>query len=120
MLSRIAKRRRRAVKARMIIRESKRPRICIYRSHKHFYAQLIIPGEKGDRVMASASSVEKMLKAAGVTSNNIALAQKVGAVLAERILALNIKEVALDRSGNQYHARLSAFKEAAQKAGLVF
>jgi large subunit ribosomal protein L18 len=120
MLNRLAKRRRRAVKARIIIRKSGRARICVYRSLKHFYAQLIVPGEKGDRVLASASSLDKEIKAAGFSSNNVELASKVGEILAQRIIALHIEQVALDRAGNKYHRRLRAFKESAEKVGLIF
>jgi len=120
MLNRLIKRHRRAVKTRSIIRKSGRPRICVHRSLKHFYAQLIIAGEKGDRVLASASSLDKEVKKAGLIANNIELAKKVGEVLAQRVLALGITQVALDRSGNRYHNRLKAFKESALKGGLVF
>ena len=120
MLNRLVKRHRRAVKTRAIIKRSGRPRICVHRSLKHFYAQLIVSGEKGDRVLASASSLDKEVKKANLTSNNIQLAQKVGEVLARRVLALDITQVALDRSGNRYHNRLKAFKESALSGGLVF
>lgn len=119
MLSKLAKRERRKVKTRAIIRKSGRPRICIYRSLKHFYAQLIVFGEKGDRVLASASSLDKTFRQSGV-ANNVELARKIGKGIAEKTLALNIKKVALDRSGYQYHTRLKGFKESAEAVGLEF
>ena len=120
MLNRAAHRKRRATKARIVIRQSGRPRVCIHKSLRHFYAQLIVPGEKGDRVLATASSVEPEFKTQKLASNNVQLAQTIGSLLAKRVLALNIKQVALDRSGNKYHIRLQGFKEAAMQGGLEF
>lgn len=118
MFNRKLQRKRRAAKTRIIIRKSGRPRVCLHRSLKHFYAQLIVPGEKGDRVLTSVSSLDAEIKKTNLTSNNIQMAIKLGEVLAQRILALNIKEVAFDRSGHKYHGRYKAFAEAARGAGL--
>jgi large subunit ribosomal protein L18 len=120
MLNRISQRKRRAKKARIIIKKSGRPRVCLHRTLKHFYAQLIVPGEKGDRVLTSISSLDPEIKKLKLVSNNVQRATKLGEIFAKRVLALNVTKVGLDRSGNQYHGRCKAFAEAARTVGLEF
>lgn len=107
---------RRARRSRAKIRELKIARLCVNRTPRHIYAQ-VIDGE-GATVLASASTVEKDLKA-GVTGNADA-ASKVGSLIAERAKAAGIEKVAFDRSGYKYHGRIKALADAAREAGLEF
>ncbi len=91
-----------------------RPRLAIYRSLNHIYAQ-VIDDEKG-RTLASASTTEKDLK--GATGGNIEAAQLVGRTIAERAQAAGIAQVVFDRGGYLYHGRVKALTDAAREAGL--
>jgi len=112
---------RRATRARAKIRELGVYRLCVHRTPRHTYAQIIAPGETGDRVLASASTVEKAL-ADQITGNkaNIAAATIIGKAIAERALAAGVETVAFDRSGFRYHGRLKALADAAREGGLKF
>jgi len=94
---------------------AQRPRLCVFRSLSHIYAQ-IIDDEKGVTLTA-ASSVEKDFDANG---SNIAGAKKVGANIAKKALDLGISEVVFDRGGYIYHGRIAALADAAREAGLKF
>lgn len=107
---------RRARRSRAKMRELKIARLCVNRTPRHIYAQ-IIDGE-GAKIIASASTVEKDLKA-GVTGNSDA-ASKIGSLIAERAKAAGIEKVAFDRSGYKYHGRIKALADAAREAGLEF
>jgi len=91
-----------------------RPRLAIYRSLNHIYAQ-VIDDEQG-QTLVSASTTEKELK--GGSGGNIAAAQRIGATIAERALAKGIRSVVFDRGGYLYHGRVRALTEAARKSGL--
>lgn len=93
---------------------TERPRLAIYRSLNHIYAQLI-DDEQG-RTLASASTTEKDLL--GSTGGNIEAAQRVGRTIAERALAAGIESVVFDRGGYLYHGRVKALTDAAREAGL--
>ena len=88
----------------------------MYRSSQHIYAQVF--SAAGDKVLASASTVEKELRAD--TTSNIAAAEKVGKLIAERAKAAGVETVAFDRAGYQYHGRVKALAESAREAGLQF
>jgi large subunit ribosomal protein L18 len=105
----IHKRIRRKVKGSTV-----RPRLAIYRSLNHIYAQ-VIDDEQG-RTIVSASSTEKDLRAG--TGGNLEAAQRIGAAIAERALAKGISHVVFDRGGYLYHGRIKALTEAARKSGL--
>ena len=107
---------KRAKKARSHIRELKMPRLCVYRSPRHIYAQII--SAEGDLVQAAASSLDKDLR--GKVSGNVSGAAEVGRVIAERAKEAGIGSVAFDRSGFKYHGRVKALAEAAREAGLQF
>ena len=107
---------RRAKRARAKISELRINRLCVYRSPRHIYAQIISPA--GDAVIASASTVEKGSKK-GATGN-IEAAVKVGTLIAERAKKAGIEEVAFDRSGYAYHGRVKALADAAREGGLQF
>jgi large subunit ribosomal protein L18 len=105
----IHKRIRRKVKG-----SSERPRLAVYRSLNHIYAQ-IIDDEQG-QTLVSAATTEKDLRSN--TGGNIAAARRVGRTIAERALAKGIEEVVFDRGGYLYHGRIKALTEAAREAGL--
>jgi large subunit ribosomal protein L18 len=93
---------------------TERPRLAIYRSLNHIYAQLI-DDEQG-RTIASASTTEKDLH--GATGGNVEAAQRVGRTIAERARAAGIESVVFDRGGYLYHGRVKALTDAAREAGL--
>ena len=114
------KRKRRATKTRAKIKQLGVPRLCVGRSAKHLYAQIIVSADKGDKVLASASTLDKEVKAGGANANNIKSAAIIGDVIAKRAIAAGIKEVAFDRSGFKYHGRIKALADAARAAELLF
>jgi large subunit ribosomal protein L18 len=106
--------RRKGVIRKRIIGTPERPRISVYKSLNHFYAQVI--DDLAGRTLASASSQE----AGEAKPGNAASASAVGARLAEKAKAAGVSKVVLDRGGFKYHGRVKAFAEAARKAGLDF
>lgn len=114
-----ASRLRRSRRARAKIRELGVHRLSIHRTPRHLYAQIIAPS--GSEVLASASTVDKAVKAEiEGSTGNIAAASVVGKVIAERAKAAGIEEVAFDRSGFKYHGRVKALADAARENGLKF
>ena len=107
---------RRARRSRMKIRELGENRLCIHRTPRHMYAQIIAP--EGDRVLASASTLDKDLRASA--TGNIEAASSVGKLVAERAKAAGVTRVAFDRAGFKYHGRVKALADAAREAGLEF
>ena len=107
---------RRAKRARVKISELRINRLCVYRSPRHIYAQIISP--TGNEIIASASTIEKKNRK-GATGN-IEAAGKVGKLIAERAKKAGIEEVAFDRAGYAYHVRVKALAEAAREGGLKF
>ena len=107
---------RRAAKTRAKIGQLKVERLCINRTPRHIYAQII--SGTGDKVLASASTVEKTLKT-GKTGNADAAAE-VGKLIAERAKEAGVEKVAFDRSGFKYHGRIKALADAARESGLQF
>ena len=93
---------------------AERPRLAIYRSLNHIYAQVI--DDQSGRTLASASTVEKDLR--GGTGGNVDAARRIGRTIAERALAAGISSVVFDRGGYLYHGRVRALTEAAREAGL--
>ena len=106
---------RRARKSRSNIRNQESPRLTVYRSSQHFYAQIF--DSLGSKVIVSASTVEKDLN---LKSNNIDAAVQVGKKVAERALENGVKKVVFDRSGYRYHGRIKALADSAREAGLEF
>ncbi len=109
-------RQRRARRVRMKIRELGATRLCVNRTPRHIYAQII--GADGDRVVASASTLEKELRSG--STGNAEAAAVVGKLVAERAVAAGVSKVAFDRSGFKYHGRIKALADAARDAGLEF
>lgn len=107
---------RRARRARSKMRELGSMRLCVNRTPRHIYAQIITAD--GSAVVASASTVEKDLRE-GATGN-IEAAKKVGALIASRAKEAGVTKVAFDRSGFKYHGRVAALADAAREGGLEF
>ncbi|MAD43690.1 MAG: 50S ribosomal protein L18 [Oceanospirillaceae bacterium] len=107
---------RRATKTRVNIREKSAVRLCVHRTPRHIYAQII--SANGANVLATASTVEADLRAEG--TGNVNAATKVGQLIAERAKAAGITKVAFDRSGFKYHGRVKALADAARENGLEF
>lgn len=95
---------------------AERPRLCVYRSLKHIYAQVIDDGQS--HTLLSASSTEKDFPTR--LGQNTQAATELGKILAERSLDKGIQSVVFDRNGFRYHGRVKAFAEAAREAGLKF
>jgi large subunit ribosomal protein L18 len=111
---------RRKQRVRLALRRSSngRPRLSVFRSSKHIYAQ-VIDDVKGV-TLASASSLEKTMRDGGKTGANIDAAKAVGKLLAERAVKNGVKEVVFDRGGYLYHGRVKALGDAARESGLSF
>ena len=112
------RRQRRARRTRAKIRQLEVTRLCVHRTPKHIYAQVIAP--EGNRVIASASTLTKDLRKELKTSGNKEAAAAVGKLIAERAKAAGVERVAFDRSGFNYHGRIKARADAAREAGLSF
>lgn len=95
-----------------------RPRLSVYRSLGHIYAQVI--DDQNQRTLVSASSIDKETRAKTKGGGNIAAARVVGKIVAERARAAGIEKVAFDRGGYRYHGRVQALASAAREAGLNF
>ncbi len=101
---------------------AERPRLNVYRSVSHIYAQ-VIDDTKGATIVASAASVEKGKGMKGdkrPTGGNVASAKEIGKLIAERAKEKGIKKVVFDRGGYLYHGRVKALADAAREAGLEF
>jgi large subunit ribosomal protein L18 len=109
---------RRARKTRLRIAEQRATRLVVGRSNCHIYAQIVAP--TGDKVLASASTLEADVRKDVPNGGNKAAAAVVGKRIAEKAKAIGIESVAFDRSGFRYHGRVQALAEAAREAGLKF
>ena len=101
-----------------VVGTSERPRLCVYRSLGHIYAQVI--DDQGGRTLVSASSLDKDTRTAIKCGGNIAAAKIVGKTVAVRSLAAGVQQVVFDRGGYMYHGRVQALASAAREAGLKF
>ena len=114
-------RRRRRLRVRNAVkRNSTRPRLSVFRSHKHMYAQIIDDDadEKGSRTLVAVSTLDKDLRGQISYGGNCEAARLVGKTLAERALQADIRKVAFDRREYKYHGRVAALADAARDAGL--
>ena len=107
---------RRAKRTRSKISELRMNRLCVYRTPRHIYAQII--SEQGNQIMASASTVEKENRKN--KTGNVEAASNIGQLIAKRSIEAGIDKVAFDRSGYAYHGRVKALAEAARESGLKF
>ena len=106
----------RARRARTKILELGVHRMCVHRTPRHIYAQIIAPG--GGEVVTSASSLESSIRKDLKYTGNIAAASVVGREIANRAKAKGVTKVAFDRSGFKYHGRIKALADAAREGGL--
>jgi large subunit ribosomal protein L18 len=113
-----ASRIRRGTRTRSKISRDGVTRMCVFRTPRHIYAQII--DATGGRVLASASTLEVEVKSAIKNGGNIAAASAVGKLIAEKAKAAGVESVAFDRSGFRYHGRVKALADAAREGGLQF
>jgi large subunit ribosomal protein L18 len=123
MADRNQEKNRRLLRRRLHVRKklfgtAQRPRLSVYRSGRHIYAQLI--DDMAGRTLAAASSVIVDVRGEQKHGANVAVARLVGRAIAERGKAAGIAEVAFDRGGRMYHGRVKALADAAREAGLKF
>ena len=111
-----AVRHRRSMRQRIKIRELGVCRLCIFRTPKHIYAQVIAPD--GGHTLATASTVEASVRKEVTTGGNVDAAKVVGRLVAERAKEAGVESAAFDRSGFRFHGRIKALADAAREAGL--
>lgn len=109
---------RRARRTRGKIAQLKAHRLCVHRTPRHIYAQVIAP--TGCETIASASSLEDDVRSNVKYTGNVEAAKLVGAMVAERAKDKGVQNVSFDRSGFKYHGRVQALADAARVAGLKF
>ena len=95
-----------------------RPRLSVFRSARHIYAQIV--NDDLGTVMACASTMEPKLRGSGKNCGNVDAAREVGKLLAERAMTMKIEMVSFDRGGFKYHGRVKALADAAREGGLKF
>lgn len=113
-----ARKRRHLRLRKKVVGTPERPRLSVFRSLHHIYAQVI--DDSTGRTLVAASTVEPEVRKALTQTGNIEAAAYVGKLIGERALAQGIKEVVFDRGGNLYHGRVKALAEGAREAGLGF
>lgn len=111
------KRRHRRVR-RNVFGTPDRPRLAVFRSHQHIYAQVI--DDTQHHTLVAASTVDTELKSDLKSGSTCEASAQVGKLIAQRLLAQGIEKVVFDRGGNLYHGRVKALAEAAREAGLDF
>lgn len=117
-VNRKARRKRRHQRARRkIVGAPDRPRLCVFTSLKHIYAQ-IIDDYAQHTLVAAATAEEEIARECNGSTGNLAAAQAVGKAIGERALASGIERVIFDRGGRKYHGRVRALAESAREAGL--
>jgi large subunit ribosomal protein L18 len=111
-------RRRARVRRTLKARAAGRPRLSIYRSSKHIYAQII--DDADGKTLAAASSLEKDLRGSLKTGADKSAAAAIGKLVAERAIKAGVKAVVFDRGGYLFHGRIKALADAAREGGLSF
>jgi large subunit ribosomal protein L18 len=109
---------RRARQTRLRIRETAAARLTVHRTNGHIYAQITSP--EGDKVIVSASSLEKEVRTQLKHGGNLKAAEVIGQRIAQKAKEKGIESVAFDRAGYRYHGRVKALAEAARSGGLKF
>jgi len=109
---------RRGASGRMKIKSLAKVRLCVHRTPRHIYAQ-IISGDSSTTIV-SASTIEKEVREKMKYTGNVSSAEVIGELIAKRALAKGVEEVAFDRAGFKYHGRVKALAESARKSGLKF
>ena len=118
MLDKKASRQRRAAKTRLRIARQEAVRLTVHRTNQNIYAQVV--DASGGKVLASASTLEKDVRAKHPNGADKAAAALVGARIAEKAKAAGVTQVAFDRAGFSYHGRVKALADAAREGGLQF
>ena len=119
VLERREARQRRHRRVRRVVRgTTERPRLCVFKSARHIYAQVI--DDESGRTLCSASSLDAPLRSQYKRGSNVASAKAVGALIASRAMEKGLEAVVFDRGGFQYHGRIKALADAAREAGLKF
>lgn len=113
----LVKRRHRRIRKR-IEGTPDRPRLCVFRSNKHIYAQII--DDVAQHTLVAASTIDKEFELTSTTGANRSSSAAVGKLVAQRALDKGISKVVFDRGGNLYHGRIAALADAAREAGLDF
>jgi large subunit ribosomal protein L18 len=101
-----------------LIGSTDRPRLCVFRSAKHIYAQLI--DDSIGQTLAAASSTEKVIREKSESKNKVADANAVGQMIGQRAIEKGVQQVVFDRNGFLYHGRIKAVSDGAREAGLKF
>ena len=114
----VARRRRKKRFMKKMRGTSERPRLCVYRSNKHIYAQIV--DDQETKTIAAVSTLSKELASLGNNRASKEAAQKVGELIAKKARERNIDKVVFDRNGFLYHGRVRAVADAAREAGLEF
>jgi large subunit ribosomal protein L18 len=114
----LARRRRKKRFQKKIRGTAERPRLCVYRSNKHIYAQIV--DDQETRTLAAVSTLSKELASLADKRATKVGAQKVGELIAKKAQERNIQKVVFDRNGFLYHGRIQAVADAAREAGLEF
>lgn len=103
---------------RTVVGTSERPRLAVFRSNQHIYAQVI--DDSQHHTVAAASTLEADLRSEIESGSNCDASAQIGKLIAERTIAKGIQQVVFDRGGNLYHGRIKALADAAREAGLIF
>ena len=112
------KRRRFRVRNRVVRDAHGRPRLSVFRSHRHIYAQII--DDTAGHTLAAASTMDSNIAGPGKIGGNVEMARAVGKSLAERAKEKGIQQVVFDRGRYRYHGRIAALADAARESGLEF
>jgi len=115
---RVARKKRQARVRKKVTGSVERPRLCVFRTSKHIYVQII--EDVTGKTLAAASTVATDTADSVKYSGNVEAAKVVGKKIAEKALAKDIKQVVFDRNGFLYHGRIKALADAAREAGLTF
>ncbi len=119
LVNKSAERKRRHSRIRKrIMGTTERPRLAVYRSNQHIYAQII--DDQNGVTLTSASTLEQDVRKAGKTANNKEAAAVIGERIAKKAVEKGISQVVFDRGGNKYHGRVAALADAARENGLQF
>ena len=111
-------RRKRRTRAKLRQNAEGRPRLSVFRSNNHIYAQVI--DDRAGRTLASASTLDKDLAGDSAKGGDKAAAERVGKLLAERAVSAGVKDVVFDRGGYRFHGRIKALADGAREGGLSF
>jgi len=114
----LARKKRQVRVRRKVLGTVERPRLCVFRSSKHIYVQII--EDVNGRTLVAASTATKDIADSVKYTGNIEAAKAVGQAIAKKAMEQNIKQVVFDRNGFLYHGRIKALADAAREAGLSF